>query len=165
MDSTHVTSALDGPKPRLGLATERLRDQLAFSTNLFDNQLCFWPTSAIACCKITRTVLGHMLCFFLIQRSCFVMVERQDCAGFLAWSQCVNSLCQVAKVVRPTHLMSHLFARPPVMARPPFWEPSSLSLIGSSDNSTTSLLFFLVPRPSCWMRTSCHASSSGQYSN
>ena len=91
------------------------------------------------------------------------MVERQDCAGFLAWSQCVNSLCQVAKVVRPTHLMSHLFARPSVMARPPFWEPSSLSLIGSSDNSTTWLLTFLGPRPSrdeiSWMRTSCHAAS------
>ena len=40
MDSTHVTSALVGPKPRLGLATERLRDQLAFSTNLIDNRLC-----------------------------------------------------------------------------------------------------------------------------
>ena len=41
MDSTHVNSALVGPKPQLGLATERLRDQLAFSTNLVDNRL-FW---------------------------------------------------------------------------------------------------------------------------
>ena len=40
MNSTHVTSALVGPKLQLGLATERLRDQLVFSTNLVDNRLC-----------------------------------------------------------------------------------------------------------------------------
>ena len=33
-------SALVGPELRLGLATERLHDQLAFSTNLVDNRLC-----------------------------------------------------------------------------------------------------------------------------
>ena len=40
MNTTHVTSALVGPKLRLGLATKRLHDQLAFSTNLIDNRLC-----------------------------------------------------------------------------------------------------------------------------
>ena len=37
-DTTPVASALIGPKLGLGLATERLRDQLAFSTKLVDNR-------------------------------------------------------------------------------------------------------------------------------